>query len=82
MSHVDHAPRVASVEYRAGLVPGALIGVLDAEGFDLEPDDACEVCLDVLVVQNGEPEVVVEEELDLRLALVAGKRRSHVRHAE
>jgi hypothetical protein len=65
MGHVDHPPWVAGVEDWAGLVPGSLILVLDTERLDLEPNDAGQVCLGILVVKDGEAEVVVQEVLDI-----------------
>jgi hypothetical protein len=70
MGHIDHAARVTRVQDRAGLVPGTLIGVLDTEGLHLKPNNASQVGLDILVVEDGEPQVVVKEELDLSLALM------------
>jgi hypothetical protein len=66
---VDHSPGVACVEHRADLIPWRLIIVLDAERLNLKANNARKVCHNVLVVKDGEAQMVVQEELDLCLAL-------------
>ena len=62
---LSHKPYIRSPNPKPN--PYAL--VLDAEWLDLEPDDAAEVRLDVLVVEDGEADVVVEEKLLLAAVL-------------
>mmetsp|Transcript_1196 Transcript_1196/g.2113 ORF Transcript_1196/g.2113 Transcript_1196/m.2113 type:complete len:295 (-) Transcript_1196:30-914(-) len=68
---VLHAPRVAGLEGGLDRIPRGLVLVLHAERLDLEPDDAREISLDVLVVEDGEAQVVVDEVLGLP-ALLGG----------
>lgn len=73
MGDVDHAPRVAGIQDRAGLIPLPLVHMLHTERLDLKPDNPGQVGLGVLMVENRIAEMVVEEELDVVLALGTGK---------
>lgn len=66
---IGHAPWVACVECGGRLVPWGFIVMLHRERLNLKTHNASQVGGGILVVQDCEPQVVVQEEFDLALAL-------------
>jgi hypothetical protein len=55
-----HAPRIARLQIWTLLIELARISVLHAEWLYLKPHDAGQVCLNITMVQDSKPQVVVE----------------------
>jgi len=67
ITDIFHAAWVASAQICFVFIPGAIILVLNAERLDFKANNSRQVSLNVTVVQDGEPQMVVQRQLAIIL---------------